>query len=108
MADLSAIIESLNDLKAHQMSEITEALSERTATNVETQNVIKLVMKSGKSMTFVEVIHIITAILCVLLLRKPRSPANGNAYGGIRISSIDVIWLHYASVDNARKTACSK
>lgn len=85
MADLSAIIESLNDLKAHQMSEITEALAERTATNVETQNVIKLVMKSGKSMTFTN-INIITAILCAVGCVS-RSPANGNAHGHQNISN---------------------
>lgn len=54
MVDLSVIIESLNDLKAHQISEISEALSERTTTNVETQNIIKLILKSGKSMTYIQ------------------------------------------------------
>lgn len=55
MVDLSTIIESLNDLKAHQISEINETLSERSATNVETQNIIKLIMKSGKSMTYIKI-----------------------------------------------------
>lgn len=54
MVDLSTIIESLNDLKAHQTSEINEALTERTTTNVETQNIIKLILKSGKSMTYIQ------------------------------------------------------
>lgn len=54
MVDLSAIIESLNDLKANQTSEINQALTERATTNVETQNIIKLILKSGKSMTYIQ------------------------------------------------------
>lgn len=48
MIDLDAFIESLQDLKTMRPTEISEILKRRSGTNVEMQNIIKLIIKNGK------------------------------------------------------------
>lgn len=48
-ADLSAFIESLQDLKTMRPAEISEILKRRTGTSIEMQNIIKLIVKNGKN-----------------------------------------------------------
>lgn len=46
--DLDAFIESMQDLKTMRPTEISEILKRRSGTNVEMQNVVKLIIKNGK------------------------------------------------------------
>lgn len=48
MIDLDAFIESMQDLKAMRPTEISEILKRRSGTNVEMQNIVKLIIKNGK------------------------------------------------------------
>lgn len=49
MIDLDAFIESLQDLKTMRPTEINEILKRRSGTNVEMQNIVKMIIKNGES-----------------------------------------------------------
>lgn len=48
MIDLDAFIESMQDLKTMRPTEISEILKRRSGTNVEMQNIVKLIIKNGE------------------------------------------------------------
>ena len=47
--DLDTFIESLQDLRSMRPTEISEVVKRKSGTNVEMQNVVKMIIKNGKS-----------------------------------------------------------
>lgn len=50
MIDLDAFTESLQDLRSMRPTEISEVVKRKSGTNVEMQNVVKMIIKNGKSL----------------------------------------------------------
>lgn len=46
--DLDAFIESLQELKTMRPTEISDILKRRSGTNIEMQNIVKMIIKNGK------------------------------------------------------------
>lgn len=48
MIDLDAFTESLQELKTMRPTEISDILKRRSGTNIEMQNIVKMIIKNGK------------------------------------------------------------
>lgn len=59
MIDLDAFIESMQDLKTMRPTEISEILKRRSGTNVEMQNIVKLIIKNGKFVSTIKNVYMV-------------------------------------------------
>lgn len=50
---MDAFIESMQDLKMMRPTEISEILKRRSGTNIEMQNIVKMILKNGKTIIIV-------------------------------------------------------